>query len=657
MDFIKRIDEIKEIINKANEAYYTKDMPIMEDYEYDKLMNELIDIESKHPELKTPDSPTNRVGGEVLSKFEKVNHQIKMASLSDVFSFDELKDFDKRIKEVANDATYLCELKIDGLSISLEYVDGLLVRASTRGNGLVGENVTHNVKTIKSVPLRLKDNLTIEVRGEVFMPKKSLYELNIAREEEGEEIFANCRNAAAGSLRQLDSSIASKRNLDCFLYYDMEQNIKSQEEALIRMKSLGFKVNDLYRHCNNIEEVISYINEMGEKRKDLPYDIDGIVIKVNEMSLHNLIGETVKYPKWATAYKFPPEEVKTKLLNIEYQVGRTGVITPVASFKPVSVQGSVISKATLHNEDYIKMKDIHIGDIITIHKAGDVIPEVVGPVYEERKEIVPFVMIDKCPCCGTKLVRIIGEADWYCPNEQCNDKLINKLIHFASKPAYNIDSLGDKLCEQLFKEGFLNNIASIFKLKESYDKLINLSGLGKKSIDNLLEAIESSKNNNLDLLLFGLGIRHVGAKVSKLICKKYRNIDNIMSASIDDIASIPDCGDVIASSVYEFMHNDININLINELKSLGLNMEYHMGEIKENYFTNKKCVLTGTLSSMGRSEAKALIESFGGSLSESVSKKTDILILGENPGSKYDKAKSLGIYIMEEAEFLEKIKN
>lgn len=470
MNFIKRIDEIKEIINKANEAYYTKDMPIMEDYEYDKLMNELIDIESKHPELKTPDSPTNRVGGEVLSKFEKVNHQIKMASLSDVFSFDELKDFDKRIKEVTNDATYLCELKIDGLSISLEYVDGLLVRASTRGNGLVGENVTHNVKTIKSVPLRLKDNLTIEVRGEVFMPKKSLYELNIAREEEGEEIFANCRNAAAGSLRQLDSSIASKRNLDCFLYYDMEQNIKSQEEALIRMKSLGFKVNDLYRHCNNIEEVISYINEMGEKRKDLPYDIDGIVIKVNEMSLHNLIGETVKYPKWATAYKFPPEEVKTKLLNIEYQVGRTGVITPVAVFKPVSVQGSVISKATLHNEDYIKMKDIHIGDIITIHKAGDVIPEVVGPVYEERKEIVPFVMIDKCPCCGTKLVRIIGEADWYCPNEQCNDKLINKLIHFASKPAYNIDSLGDKLCEQLFKEGFLNNIASIFKLKESYDK-------------------------------------------------------------------------------------------------------------------------------------------------------------------------------------------
>ena len=489
------------------------------------------------------------------------------------------------------------------------------------------------------------------------MPKKSLYELNMAREEEGEEIFANCRNAAAGSLRQLDSSIASKRNLDCFLYYDMEQNIKTQEEALIRMKSLGFKVNDLYRHCNNIDEVISYINDMGEKRKDLPYDIDGIVIKVNEMSLHSLIGETVKYPKWATAYKFPPEEVKTKLINIEYQVGRTGVITPVAVFKPVFVQGSLISKATLHNEDYIKMKDIHIGDIITIHKAGDVIPEVVGPVYEERKEIVPFVMIDKCPCCNTNLIRIEGEADWYCPNELCNDKLINRLIHFASKAAYNIDSLGDKLCEQLFKEGFLNNIASIFKLKESYDKLINLSGLGKKSIDNLLEAIESSKNNNLDLLLFGLGIRHVGAKVSKLICKKYRNIDNIMSASIDDIASIPDCGDVIASSVYEFMNNDININLINELKSLGLNMEYHMGEIKENYFTNKKCVLTGTLSSMGRSEAKALIESFGGSLSESVSKKTDILILGENPGSKYDKAKSLGIYIMEEPEFLEKIKN
>ncbi len=657
MTDLERINELKEKINKANDAYYVNDNPIMEDYEYDRLMDELIKLEEKNPELKTLDSPTNRIGGEVLSKFEKVNHKTKMASLADAFSYDELRDFDKRVKAVAPNATYLCELKIDGLSVSLQYEDGILKLGATRGNGVVGENITHNVKTIKSVPLNVKIKEPLEVRGEIFMPKKSLIALNLEREANEEELFANCRNAAAGSVRQLDSKVAAKRNLDTFIYYYMDDKIKTQEEALIKMKELGFKTNPLYKHCNNIDEVISYIEEMGKKRPDLEYDIDGIVIKVNEIELHDLIGETVKYPKWAIAYKFPPEEVKTKLTSITFQVGRTGVITPVANFNPVFVQGSLISKATLHNEDYVLEKDIHIGDNIIIRKAGDVIPEVVKPVIEDRDgTTIPFEMIKVCPCCGSTLVRNKDEADWYCLNEDCDEKKINKIIHFASKPAYNIDSLGDKLVKQLYEAKYLNDITDVFKLKNYYDELIKLPGLGIKSIDNLIDAIEDSKKNNLDQLIFGLGIRHCGAKVAKLLCKKFKNIDALMTATEEEIKSIGDIGEAIAYEFVKFMSDEKNISLINELKEYNLNMNYDMGEIKENYFTNKKCVLTGTLASMGRSEAKKLIESFGGNLSESVSKKTDILILGENPGSKYDKAKSLGIYIMEEKEFLEKIK-
>ena len=657
MEVLSRINELKEILNKASEAYYVNDKPFMEDYEYDRLMEELIKLENEHPELRTPDSPTNRIGGEVLSKFEKVTHSVKMASLSDAFDYDELKVFDKRVKAVAPSATYLCELKIDGLSVSLKYENGILVLGATRGNGIIGENITHNVKTIKSVPLKLKNNETLEVRGEIFMPKKSFIALNLEREENEEELFANCRNAAAGSIRQLDSKVAAKRNLDVFLYYNLDQNVKTQEEALLQLKEKGFKVNPLYRHCKDIEEVISYIEEMGNLRPNLEYDIDGIVIKVNEIELHDIIGETVKYPKWAIAYKYPPEEVSTELLDITYQVGRTGVITPVANFKPVFVAGSLISKATLHNEDYIHQKDIHVGDVVIIHKAGDVIPEVVKPILEKRKDnFTPFKMITNCPCCNSELRRENGEADYYCTNPNCPEKLINGLIHFASKPAYNIDTLGDKLVEQLYNLGFIKSIPDIFKLKDRYNELINLPGLGVKSIDNLLAAIENSKKNNLDQLLFGLGIRHCGAKVSKLICKKYRNIDNIINATFSDISSIPDIGEVIAEEICNYFSDENNLNLINELKELGLNMEFEMGEIIENFFTNKKCVLTGTLASMGRTEAKKLIEGFGGALSESVSKKTDILILGENPGSKYDKAKALGIYIMNEAEFLEKIK-
>lgn len=657
MDDIARIDYLREELTKAGEAYYVLDNPYISDFEYDKLMAELIRLEDLHPEYSSLTSPTKRIGGEVLSKFEKVHHKALMMSLADAFSESELYDFDARVRKVTPNATYLCELKIDGLSVSLHYVDGVLSLASTRGNGLIGENITTNVKTIKSVPLKLKEKLNLEVRGEIFMPKKSLIDLNLERENNEEELFANCRNAAAGSIRQLDSKITAKRNLDVFLYYYMENDIKTQEEALLKMKSLGFKVNPLYRHCNDIESVMAYIKEMGEKRESLPYDIDGIVLKVNELEFHDELGVTVKYPKWAIAYKFPPEEVKTILTEITYQVGRSGVITPVANFKPVFVQGSMVAKATLHNEDYIIAKDIHVSDTIIIHKAGDVIPEVVGPVLEERKtNLVPFKMIDHCPCCGMPIYRNPGEADYYCINPNCTEKIINGIIHFASKGAYDIDSLGDKLCEQLYNEGYIKSIEDIFNLKNHKDDLLNLDRLGEKSVNNLLLAIEASKANNLDKLLFGLGIKHVGAKVAKALCKKFKNMDGIISASLEDIISIPDMGTSIANEVVLYFKNENNINLINNLKALGLNMVYDYGTIKESFFTSKKIVLTGTLESMGRTEAKKVIESLGGSLGDAVSKNTDILILGENPGSKYDKAKALGIYIMEEKEFLEHLK-
>ena len=657
MDKKTRINELKQILNKASYEYYVLDKPTMEDYEYDKLMEELIKIETENPELKTIDSPTNKIGGEVLSKFEKVIHSSKMMSLSDAFSYDDLKDFDNRVKKEAPPATYCCELKIDGLSVSLKYENGILIQAATRGTGEVGENVTSNVKTIKSIPLKLSSPANIEVRGEIFMPKKSFKALNEERALNEEELFANCRNAAAGSIRQLDSKIAAKRNLDAFLYYLLDDNSETQVMALEHMREIGFKVNTLYKHCQNIEEVIGYIEEIGKIRDELPYDIDGIVIKVNEKNLYSIIGETVKYPKWAIAYKFPPEEVKTKLLNITYQVGRSGVITPVANFQPVFVQGSLISKATLHNEDYIKSKDIHINDIVVIRKAGDVIPEVVKSVREERgSDLIEFKMITHCPCCNSELVRKDNEADYFCLNPDCNEKQINKLIHFASKSAYDIDTLGDKMVLQFYEAGYIKKISDIFKLKEYYNELIMLPGLGQKSIEHVLEAIEKSKNNNLDRLLFGLGIKHCGAKISKIICKNYKNIDSIMAANYIELSSINDIGPAIAAELVDYFSKSENICLIEELKELGLNTIYESSEIRENYFTNKKCVLTGTLESMGRNEAKILIESFGGSFSDSVSKKTDVLILGANPGSKYDKAKKLGIYIMEEVEFIEKIK-
>ncbi len=657
MNDIERMKELVNILNKANYDYYVLDNPTLEDFEFDKLLQELTSLEAKYPDKKDPNSPTNHVGGEAISSFESITHEKQMMSLSDAFSFDELRDFDSKVRSVYPNASYMCELKIDGLSISLIYKNGLLDVASTRGNGFVGDIVTSNVKTIKSVPLKLDNNLDLEVRGEVFMPKKSLIRLNLEREENEEALFANCRNAASGSLKLLDPKVVSKRGLDCFLYYLTSGiEVSTQEEALNKMKELGFKVNPYSRHCSTIEDVFTYISEMKDIRESLPYDIDGIVLKVNEFEYYNALGVTAKYPKWAIAYKFPPEEVKTRLKEITYQVGRTGNITPVANFDPVLVQGSVISRATLHNEDFIKERDIHEKDMIVIRKAGDVIPEVVRAVTEDRypdAKRVEFIKV--CPCCLSPLSRIEGEADYYCLNKDCTEKKINALIHFTSKPAYDIDTLGESLVRTLYEEKLISSISDIFKLKDKKEELLTLNRMGEKSVNKLLNAIEESKKNPLDRLLFGLGIRHSGAKVSKILANHYLSIDNIAKASREELSLIPDIGEIIALSVFDYFKDENNLKEIEELKALGLNTVEEKKKIKESFFTGKKVVLTGSLAKFDRSEAKRLIEERGGKTVDSVSKKTDIVIAGEAAGSKYDKAVSLGIYIMDEAEFISKL--
>ena len=657
MENIKqRIEELTNILEQANYDYYVLDKPTLEDWQFDSYMQELLKLENEYPEYASPNSPTKRVGGTVASQFLKVTHQRPMLSLGNVFNEADILDFDRKVKEVSPDATYLCELKIDGLSGAMIYENGNLVLGATRGNGIVGENITENVKTIRTIPLRIKDNLNIEVRGEIYMSNQSFNELNSKAIACGEEPFANPRNAAAGSVRQLDSRVAASRKLDFFAYTLLGTDINTQSSSLKFLSDYGFQVNKEYRHCRTINEVIAYVNEITLKRESLPYEIDGIVIKVDEFDLHEKIGYTAKFPKWATAYKFPPKEVKTKVESIVFQVGRTGAITPVANLKPVFVAGSTISRATLNNEDYILGKDIRVGDMVYIRKAGDVIPEVVSVSLDDRKEnLESFKMITNCPCCGEPIVRKADEADWYCVNSMCPDRLVNGIIHFASREAYNIDSLGDKLVIQLYNEGFIKTIADIFKLEVYEEDLIGMERFGKKSYDNLITAIEESKHNNLDKLLFGLGVRYVGSKTAKLICQRFKSLDNIISATYDEIASINGVGEVIALAVREYFDNPDNLKLIEELKGLGLNTNYIESTVKASYFSNKKVVLTGTLQSMGRDEAKAKIEEFGGVCVSSVSKNTNVVIYGENAGSKYDKAVSLGIELMTEEEFLQKI--
>lgn len=660
MDIKKRVEELTNILNDANYKYYVLDEPTITDQEYDKYLRELEELEQKYKEFARDDSPTKRVGGEVLDSFKKVTHKIPMMSLSDVFSESEVVNFDERIKKEGIRPQYVCELKIDGLSVSLLYEHGKLVRAATRGDGVVGENITHNVKTIKSVPLTLNEDIDIEVRGEIYMSKKSLEKVNLERIKNGEKPLQNARNGAAGSIRQLDSKVAAKRGLDVWIYHlpnPLDYGIHTHYEALEFMKKLGFKTNPNNRLVNNINEVLEFISEKNAERKSLPYDIDGIVIKVNNIDQQQELGFTAKYPKWATAYKFPAEEVLTRLNDIIFTVGRTGQITPNAVLDPVIVMGSTIARATLHNENYIKEKDLRIGDIVSIRKAGDVIPEVVEVKKERRTgNEKNFEMIHNCPICGTTLVKKEGQVDYFCLNEHCPTRKIESLIHFAERDAMNIDGLGEKIMEDFFNFSFIRTIPDIYLLQTHREDLTRLEGYGEKSVTKLLEAIEKSKSNSLEKLLFGLGIPHVGSKTAKIIASHYHNIDNIMKATLEDLSSINDIGEIIAKSIVDYFQKEDNKIIIERLKQYGINMNY-LGQkiIKDETFYGKTFVLTGTMTEYKRDEAKNLIENYGGKTSSSVSKKTDVVIAGAEPGSKYDKAVELGITIWSEEDFKKNI--
>lgn len=652
----KRIDELIKLLNKASYEYYTLDTPTITDQEYDDYYAELVKLETNHPELVREDSPTVRVGSKVIDSFTKVTHDTPMMSLDDIFNEEEILDFDNKVKKVIPNPSYVCELKIDGLSVSLLYRNGKLVRGATRGDGTVGEDITHNVKTIKNVPLSLPKDIDIEVRGEIYMPSQSFNKLNEERKQNGEKLFANPRNAAAGSVRQLDSKIAASRNLSTFIYHlpsASDYNIENQFDALNYMKELTFTVNQNIKCVNSINEVIEYVNYWQHHRKELPYEIDGIVIKVNNLNDQRKLGFTARVPKWAIAYKFPPEEVLTKLVNIEFCVGRTGKITPRADLNPVHLAGSIISSVTLHNEDYIKEKDIKIGDTISIHKAGDVIPEVVEVKKERRTgEEIDFKMITNCPICGSELIRKESEAAWFCLNEKCDARKIEGLIHFASRDAMNLDGFGDNIIEDFYNMGYLHSIDEYYTLSNHKEELKELEGFGEKSIQNLLDSIENSKNNSLERLLFGLGIRHVGKKTAKILASNYNNIDNLISADYDSLCAIGDIGEIIAKSIVEYFSIDENRKLIDKLKEYGINTEYKgvKKQLNDN-FAGKTFVLTGTIN-MPRDEAKDLIEIRGGKVTGSVTKKTDVVIVGENPGSKYNKALDLKITVWDENTFL-----
>ena len=665
MDFLeakKRHQELVEILEKYSYEYYVLDNPSVSDAEYDDKLSELENLEKLFPELITRNSPTQRIIGQVLTGFNKIHHKFQMLSLGDVFNLEELRIWDRKLCENLNvkNVTYNAEMKIDGLAMSLVYENGELLYCATRGDGTTGEDVTTNVLTIPSIPTHIKIKERVEIRGEVYMPKASFIELNKARKEAGEPLFANARNAAAGSIRNLDSNVAKSRKLDAWWYYLEEPekfNIKTQAEALDFIESLGFKVNPERKVLSNFEEINKYVEEYNKKRNSLPYDIDGIVLKVNDLSLHEEIGYTAKTPKWAIAYKFPPEEVITKLKDIIYTVGRTGKITPNAVLEPVKVAGSTVQRATLHNEDFIKDKDLMVGDYVILRKAGDIIPEVVTPVYARRDgSQIPFKMITNCPDCGSELVKI--EAMHFCLNKNCPSRKIESLIHFASKDAMDIEGMGDKVCEQFFAEKFIQSIPDIYRLANYKENIIQIEGWSYKSTESLLEAIENSKKKSLEKLLFGLGIKEVGEKMAKVLARFYKNIDRLMSESEENLLKINDIGEVCAASIYKYFHDEENIKLINELKQLGLNMNYLGSETinENNYFYNKKIVLTGTLSKYGRKEATEILENLGAHVSSSVSKVTDLVIYGEEAGSKLDKANKLNVRVMNEEEFLDILK-
>lgn len=653
----ERYDELIKLIEKANYDYYTMDNPSVSDREYDNWLSELLDIENRYPEIKRADSPSEKIGGEVIDEFKKVEHKVGMFSISDVFNESEIVQFDERVKKEFPNPKYVCELKIDGLAVSLQYEKGILKRAATRGNGKIGEDITHNVKTIATIPLRLNKPVDIEVRGEIYMPLDAFNALNEERISKNLQPFQNPRNAAAGSIRQLDSKIAKSRKLDAFLYHVPITDKQTHYEALMELKELGFIVNPNIKLVNSIEEILDYINEWTNKRDTLPYDIDGIVIKVNDIHMQKELGFTAKYPKWVIAYKFPAEDVKTTLRDIICTVGRTGIITPNAIFDPVKVMGSTIRKATLHNGEYIKEKDLRIGDKIYVHKAGDVIPEVAYPIVNERdgSEII-FSMPTNCPICNTQLIYSNSKVDLKCPNDACPARNIESLIHFCDRKAMNIEGLGDAILTDFYNMNIIKSITDIYNLKESKDKLIELEGFGDKSVNKLLENIEISKNNSLEKLLFGIGISGIGEKNARMLAKKFKNIDFLIECELEDLIKIDDLGPVLANNIYNFFKDKENIKLINDLKNIGINMKYLGKEEKENpYINGKRIVVTGTLNKYTRDEIQELIEQNGGLWSSSVSKKTDIVIVGENAGSKYDKAKELNITIWNEEEFDSKI--
>ncbi len=647
----KRVDELTQILNEANYNYYVLDNPTITDQEYDKYYRELLDIEKLYPEFSYDDSPTKRVGGEVVDKFNKVVHDKPMLSLANVFNEDEIRDFDAKIKKEGFNPEYVCEYKIDGLSVSLLYKEGKLVKGVTRGDGITGEDITHNVKTIKVIPLKLKKQIDIEVRGEIFMNKKTLEKINIEREKEGLPLLQNVRNAAAGSIRQLDSKVTAKRELDNFIYYLPEPekyNIKTHMDALNFMESLGFKVNPANKIVKDIDGIIKFIEGITEKRDKLPYEIDGVVIKVNDIFMQEELGYTAKYPKWATAYKFPALEVLTKLKDIIFTVGRTGRITPNAVLEPVIVMGSTIRRATLHNEDYVIGKNLMIGDIVSIRKAGDVIPEVVeAKVMRRTGKEIPFKMINECPMCHEPIKKIEGQVDYYCVNPNCPKRNIESIIHFVSRDALNIEGLGDEIVEELYNLGFIKNVIDLFNLEDKKEQIMQFDGYGEKSLNKIIENIKKAKNISLERLLYGLGIKEIGTKTAKLLASTYKNMDALMNATIEDLESIKDIGSITADSIVKYFK--VNKKLIEDLKNIGMNMDY-LGKVKgtnEN-ITNKRFVITGTISDMGRKEIKDILESFGGKVSEAVSKNTDIVIVGDNPGSKYQDAMDLNITIWNE---------
>ncbi|MFA7148814.1 MAG: NAD-dependent DNA ligase LigA [Syntrophomonadaceae bacterium] len=651
----KRINELRQELRKHEYHYYVLDEPLVSDAEYDQLMQELRQLENEYPELITPDSPTQRVGGQAAEKFTPVIHRRPLLSLDNAFSLAELQEFNRRVSRVAAAISYMAELKIDGVSIVLVYQDGVLVNAATRGDGLVGEDVTNNIKTIRNIPLRLRDNLSrLEVRGEIYMPKQEFLRLNQEKEEKGEKVFANPRNATAGSIRQLDPGITASRALAAFIYdiiYIEGQEIYNQQEALDFLKQQGFSVNPEARYCNDIDAVYAYSQEYQERRHDLPYEIDGVVIKLNPMAERETLGQTAKSPRWAIAYKFPAEEKETRLLAVEINVGRTGIIAPTAILEPVSLAGTTVSRASLHNFDLLREKDIRVGDLVLVHKAGDIIPEIIKPIAELRQgrgqKIEPP---GNCPACGSRVIRFEGEVAYRCENINCPARLKESLIFFASRPAMDIDGLGPSVIDQLVEKKVVEKVDDLYYLTE--DDIASLDRMGAKSASNLIQAIADSKARPLYRLVTALGIRHVGSRTARILTAHIYEIDRFNEVSEEQLMSIPEIGPRMAESIVKFFREPRNQETIARLKAAGVNTMEVEGSTGLKPLAGKTFVLTGTLESLTRNEASEKIEALSGKVSGSVSKKTNYVVAGSEPGSKYDKALQLGVTILTEEEFL-----